>query len=176
VSFWPKGEAHQKSRARFHRLAHENREPYRSTFQAAAQLYSGTLAAEGHRHYPLRAVRSLRTSPDLLLPLAPFLDDWGGMIATHPLLTPENRVETVGALIAGCRRVPNQSGYQRALAGFAATSQRGFQDAAARLSASLQRDLRSLRKAIDVPRISYESTMSKRVLAIRERVRAKSRP
>lgn len=163
VSFWPAGEAQGASRARFHRLAHENRAPYGGAFQSAARLYNEAMAAEGHRNYPLRAVRGLRRSPELLLPFAPFLDDWGATLALHPELTPEDRAQVVEALVSGCGKVPNQAGYQRALAGFAAASQRAFETAAERLSAPLKRDLRALRKHMDVPRISFESALRKKV-------------
>ncbi len=166
VSFWPKGEIHSASRARFHRLAHENRTPYGGAFQRAARLYNTAMAAEGHRNYPLRAVRGLRRRSDLLLPLAPFLDDWGALLASHAALTAEDRVEVLSALVSGCGKVPNQAGYQRALAGFVATSQQAFDAAADRLSAPLKRDLKSLRKQIDIPRISFESAFRKRVTAL----------
>jgi hypothetical protein len=51
----------------------------RGRFSLAVRVYQYTgLSAEGHRHYPLRAVKVLRRSPATLLPLCPFLDEWGG--------------------------------------------------------------------------------------------------
>jgi hypothetical protein len=167
ISFWHAGEITHPSRARFHRLAHQNRTPYGGTFQVAARLYRQCMAAEGHRHYPLRAVRALRRSPDLLLPLAPFLDDWGARTATHASLSPEDRGEVLAALVSGCRKIPNQLGYFRALAGFANADARAFEDAAARLPAALRKDLRTLRKHVGVPRVSFESMMRKKVAAVR---------
>ena len=50
----------------------------RGRFALAVRIYQHTgLAAEGHRHYPLRPVKILRRSADLLMPLCPFLDEWG---------------------------------------------------------------------------------------------------
>jgi hypothetical protein len=167
ISFWHSAEAAQSSRARFHRLAHENRTPYSGAFQSAARLYKSAMAAEGHRHYPLRAARALRRTPDLLLPLAPFLDDWGALISSHPSLSVADRSEVLAALVSGCGKIPNQFGYFRALAGFATADPRGFDDAASRLPAALRKDLRDLRKRIDVPRISFESMMSKKVATVR---------
>jgi len=156
------------SRSRFHRLAHENRTPYGGVFQIAARLYRDVMAAEGHRHYPLRRVRALRQNPGLLLPLGPFLDDWGGIVATHPLLASADRAEVLAALVSGCRKVPNQLGYYRALAGFAATAPRTFENASASLPATAAKELRDLRKQIGVPRASFESMMRKKVAAVRE--------
>src|SRR5580704_9211621 len=51
----------------------------RGRFPLAVRVYQHTgISAEGHRHYPLRAVKALRRSPATLLPLSPFLDAWGG--------------------------------------------------------------------------------------------------
>ncbi len=50
----------------------------RGRFALAVRIYQHTgLSTEGHRHYPLRTVKALRRSPDTLLPLSPFLDEWG---------------------------------------------------------------------------------------------------
>lgn len=163
VSFWNHSEANMASRTRFHRLAHENRTPYGGTFQVAARLYREALASEGHRNYPLRAVRILRTNPDFLLPLGPFLDDWGGMIAKHPLLDGGDRSEILGALVSGCRKIPGQQGYFRALAGFEQTSSRAFQDAAGGLSTALARDLKEFRPKISIPLVTFESPLRKLV-------------
>ena len=54
----------------------------RGRFDLAVRMYQDTgLSAEGHRHYPLRPVKALRRSPATLLPLCPFLDDWGAVAA-----------------------------------------------------------------------------------------------
>ena len=167
ISFWHSGETTHRSLVRFHRLAHENRTPYSGTFQAAAGLYKDAMATEGHRHYPLRAVHALRRSADLLLPLGPFLDDWGALVASHPSLSAADRAEVLAALVSGCRKIPNQLGYFRALSGFASAPSAAFEDAAVRLPAALRKELRSLRKRIDVPRISFESMMRKKVACVR---------
>ena len=58
----------------------------RGKFAAAVKLYQSTgMSAEGHRHYPLRPVKALRRSPETLLPLSPFLDDWGAQRAQAAL-------------------------------------------------------------------------------------------
>ncbi|MEQ1947492.1 MAG: hypothetical protein ABL995_09890 [Bryobacteraceae bacterium] len=167
ISFWTQHESLRESRVRFHRLAHENTKLYGGTFQVAARIYREALSAEGHRHYPLRPVRALRNSADLLLPLGPFLDDWGGVLAKHPILSAEDRTEIVGALLTGCRKVVGQQGYFRALAGFEAASSRNFQDACERLPRALARDLKEFRPKISVPRVTFESPYKKLVAKAR---------
>jgi hypothetical protein len=132
----------------------------RGRFPLAVRIYQHTgLSAEGHRHYPLRAVKALRRSAATLLPLCPFLDEWGGLVAQL-----EESHEVLAALVAGCEKVQGQQGYYRAIAGMRAASPGPFDRAAARMSNAAQRQLRDadLRKLIVVPRVSFESMMRKR--------------
>jgi hypothetical protein len=132
----------------------------RGRFGLAVRVYQHTgLSAEGHRHYPLRAVKALRRSPATLLPLCPFLDEWGGVVAQL-----EARHEVLAALLGGCQKVQGQQGYYRAIAGMRASSSSAFERAAARMPNGAQHLLRdaALRKLIDVPRVSFESMMRKR--------------
>jgi hypothetical protein len=135
----------------------------RGRFELAVRVYQQTgLSAEGHRHYPLRPVKALRQSAATLLPLCPFLDEWGGVAAQL-----EESHEVLAALVTGCRKVAGQQGYYRAIAGMRAASSGAFDRAAARMPNAVQRLLRdaALRKLIDVPRASFESMMRKRARA-----------
>ncbi len=135
----------------------------RGRFTLAVRVYQQTgLSAEGHRHYPLRPVKALRRSPVTLLPLCPFLDDWGGVVAQL-----EESHEVLAALVGGCQKLQGQQGYYRAIAGMRAASSGVFERAAARMPNATQRLLRAaeLRKLIDLPRVSFESMMRKRARA-----------
>jgi hypothetical protein len=164
ISFWEGSAAlYAASKVRFHRLAHENKTPYGGIFQVAAKVYSSLLASEGHRHYPLRPVKALRKSADLLLPLGPFLDDWGATVGQHAALAKEDRVEVLDALIKGCVKVPGQQGYFRAIAGFAEAAGRNFEQAVDLLPAGTKKKLRdsAFQKLVTLPRGSFESSMKK---------------
>ena len=135
----------------------------RGRFDQAVRIYQETgLAAEGHRHYPLRPVKALRRSPQTLLPLPPFLDDWGAVVSRL-----DESDEVLAALVTGCQKLKGQQGYYRAIAGMYAASAGAFDRAAARMPSATQRLLRSaeMRKLIDVPRVSFESMMRKRARA-----------
>ena len=83
----------------------------RGRFSLAVQVYQFTgLSAEGHRHYPLRPVKVLRRSPATLLPLCPFLDEWGGVVAQL-----DESHEVLAALVGGCHKVHGQQGYYLSL-------------------------------------------------------------
>jgi hypothetical protein len=132
----------------------------RGRFSLAVRIYQHTgLSAEGHRHYPLRPVKALRRSTATLLPLCPFLDEWGGVVSHL-----EESPEVLAALITGCQKVQGQQGYYRAISGMREASQGAFDRAAAHMPNAVQRQLRDgeLRKLVDVPRVSFESMMRKR--------------
>jgi hypothetical protein len=135
----------------------------RGRFAVAVGIYQHTgLSSEGHRNYPLRPIKALRRSPATLLPLPPFLDDWGKVVAQL-----EESHEVLAALVLGSEKVKGQQGYYRAIAGMQSGASGAFERAAARMPNSAQRLLRSpeMRKLIGVPRISFESMMRKRARA-----------
>jgi hypothetical protein len=159
---------------RFGDLARTGPSRYGGAFVRAAALYRAVLASEGHRNYPLRAPRALRRVPELLLPIAPLLDDWGERVARTPALAVRERAEVVEALAQGCTRLPGQQGYYRALAGFSRAHARGLDDPdlAQHYAASTRRLLRSaeLRRKVALPRPSFESQLAKRARAVLSRL------
>lgn len=163
---WREQERHPYAE-RLRRLAHENAQPYDGVYQVAARLYKDLLAAEGHRHYPLREVRALRASAEFLLPLGPCFDDWGRKLGSHPDFSMASRGELLTALVNGCRKVPGQMGYYRAMA--------GLQDAvgnldvlAKHLPGAAVKALKDteLRKLIAIKQVSFESTLKKRTQSL----------
>jgi hypothetical protein len=173
IGYWEGAAKQSEAKRRFSRLAHENKTPFGGIFGHIANLYRDCLSAEGHRHYPLRGVKALRRSPALLLPLGPFLDDWGAVIGGSPLLDDAERAEVLDALLRGCKKIDNQLGYFRALAGWQQAHGRSFERAAEGLPGSGKKLLREpeLRKKISIPRRSFESSYVKRVEALRARLR-----
>jgi hypothetical protein len=173
IGFWEGAAKHSAQKQKFNRLAHENKTPYGGVFQHIAGLYKDCLSAEGHRHYPLRPLKALRRSETLLLPLGPFFDDWGATIGASPLLNDEERGEILDALLKGCKKVENQAGYFRAMAGWQNAHANTFQRAADRLPAGSKKLLREpeMRQKLAVPRRSFESSYAKRVEALRAKLR-----
>jgi len=170
ISYWPNHAALQPYRLRFARLAHDNASAFEGVFQHAARIYKATLAPEGHRNYPLRAVKALRAHPELLLPLSPFLDRWGGVIATHPSLTETDRLEVVSALLDGCEKIPGQRGYYRALSGLRERWPGTAAKLLRRLSPGQRRGFEQLemQRQLAVPQAAFEEQMRKRYLAARD--------
>lgn len=169
VSHWPDAIAGSPEamrwKARLHRLAHENATPFAGAFQIAAALYKRIMAAEGHRHYPLRQVKALRAAPDLLLPIGPCLDAWGELVAGHRDLDLDEKAEILAALAAGCRKIPGQVGYHRAIAGMAAGT--GLDQLAKRLNAGARQALKDpeIKRHLQLRRVSFESSLRKQAQA-----------
>lgn len=168
ISFWKNGPQYAPFKARFGRIAHENTAVFGGRFNLPAALYKKIMSSEGHRHYPLRGVKGLRRSPELLLPLGPFFDPWGETIGAHEALTIEDRAEVVTALVTGCKKIKGQLGYFRALAGFFRTLRGRVEALTEQMPASARNDLKDpeIRRHIAMPQVSFESTLRKQTQAI----------
>lgn len=161
ISFWPQSPAHTAAAADFRRLAHENVRPWNGAFAQAARIYKVSLSPEGHRNYPLRPIKSLRQSFDFLIEQAPFLDDWGERLARDERLTDADRSELLEALVIGSRKLEGQRGYQRAIVGLMQGLGGRMDSIVAKMPARARSEFKSadLRKALAVPRVSFESSM-----------------
>lgn len=159
----------EEAKLRFADLARERFDRYGGAFGKAATLYRDLLAPEGHRHYPLREVKLLRAHRALLLPLCPFLDDWGAMLARWPGWSGVQRAEVVSALVEGCRKVKGQESYYRALAGFDRAHPGGIdaRELSQHYTTSVRRELKNheLRRKVELPRASFEASFAKRARA-----------
>ncbi len=152
------------------KLAHGGNERFGGSFARAANIYKTLMASEGHRNYPLREIRPLRKDPRLLFPIAPFLDEWGELLARFDGFNDADRAEIAGGLLTAPRRVTGQQGYYRALAGLNAGLNGGLESSAivSRLGSAAKKALKDteLRKLMAVPRQSFESSMKKKLLAL----------
>lgn len=97
-------------------------------FQMAGNINRDLMAVENHRHFPLREPRALRKSADFLLPLGPFLDDWGRKLARHSDLSLEDLGTIAEALIQGWARLSGPVGYARALSGLESQTPGGIRE------------------------------------------------
>ena len=121
LSHWPTGAVGRlldEPRRIFAEIAHVAPQRYGGVYHRAKAVYQ-LVAGEGHRHYPLRAVKALRTDASLLMPLGPCLEAWGATVATSPALDDHARADVLAALCHGIGTIGGQVGYQRALVGLA---------------------------------------------------------
>jgi hypothetical protein len=167
VDAWPKALAGHPLRERYSRLAHLDGSRRSRTFVLAGALNKELMAHENHRFLALRKPRALRRSRELLLPVGPWFDAWGGLVARTALLDDAERAEVVGALIELHLSSPRQEGCLRALAGIHQATRGGlswFLDAVpARIRKEALRGL--IRDAIDVRPEVFEARFEKRFRA-----------
>lgn len=132
----------------------------------AGELNKLYMANENHRHFALRRPRCLRRSETLLLPIAPFLDEWGRQIASSPLLSPAEIGEVAECLVDGWVRLPHTVGYARALAGMESAMPGGaaalWNEMPARNARLLQTG--KLRQAVAMPRERFEASWNRTAL------------
>ena len=165
VAEWPcKGERAEQLRARYSRLGHVDSSNVVATFRRAGGLNKAMMAQENHRFLGLRKPRALRKHRDLILPMGPFFDDWGAVIATHPSLNAADRSEVIDALVSGHESDPLQNGYLRALHGIHANVRGGIERAAKELPARQLRLIAAgpIREGLGLTQERFEARTAKR--------------
>ena len=163
-------------RLQAYKAGHENDSRFRGLLTLAGVLNKTPLsptsmADENHRHFALRAAKCLRRSPDFLLPISPFFDDWGAIIGRHPALSPEEVAQVTLCLMEGWEKlkpIQKTQAYPRALAGIESTFSGGLSRLCQYLPARAAKNLRSgpLRTACSVARKRFEENWSEAALKI----------
>lgn len=102
---------------RIYKLGHRLNENYSSILVYAGQVNKAFLALENHRHMSMRQPRALRKSSKFLIPVGPFMDDWGKVLGESKLLSDEEKVEIIAAFHEGYGRQDHAYGYIRAYHG-----------------------------------------------------------
>lgn len=149
------------------RLAHDRPERYHGAYAIAAKLYREMLSAEGHRNYPLRAMRELRVDPDLLMPPSPYLDQWGERLARHQRWSSRDKALVLQGLMDACAKVRGQVAYYRAIAGMNAAVNGGVEQLAKELSVGARKTLKEpqFQKQLQVSRQQFEADYARRARA-----------
>lgn len=154
-------------RLRFYKLGArpfdtERKLRYLGRLWVAGELYKSkiegsSMAIENHRHFGLRKARGLRSRADLVVPTAPFFDEWGGRVAGS-----EHAPEIVEILKESWDRQPGTYAYGRAL--------RGALDADPGLRANRHIEAAFLvpaqAKVLETPRASFESRWAEEALRL----------
>ena len=102
---------------RIYKLGHRLNEHYSPVLYYAGLVNKEFLSVENHRHMSLRQPKCLRYSKEFLVPVGPFMDEWGAKLGSSPELTSAEKAEIVCALYEGYTRQDQASGYVRAFRG-----------------------------------------------------------
>jgi hypothetical protein len=165
VTDWAaKGSLAQRYVDRYARLGHEDCARRVGAFVTAGRVNKAVMASENHRFLPLRKPRALRRDRALLLPMGPFFDEWGRVIATHPSLDRRDRAEVLSTLIDAHEADPSQQGYLRAMVGLHHATRGGLEALAGELPAKQRRAISGglVRQALGVSVERFEARMINR--------------
>lgn len=102
---------------RIYKLGHLANPHYHSIFPYAGEMNKKVMAIENHRHMSMRMVKSLRSSKDFLIPIGPFMDDWGKVLGSTKKISLEDKALIILAFLEGHTRQDMAFGYARALNG-----------------------------------------------------------
>lgn len=118
---------------RIYKLGHNLNTSYSPILVYAGQVNKAFLANENHRHMSMRQPRGIRKSHKFLIPVGPFMDDWGKVLGESTLLSSVEKIEIIAAFYDGYTRQDLAFGYIRAFKGLVSALPQGLE--------SLERDL-----------------------------------
>lgn len=102
---------------RIYKLGHRPNENYSKVLAFAGNVNKHFLSVENHRHMSMRQPKCLRRSKDFLIPVGPFMEEWGQILGSTSKLSLEEKGEIVVALHEGFTRQDMARGYVRAYRG-----------------------------------------------------------
>lgn len=100
-----------------YRLGHELNDQYSAILVYGGQVNKAFTSKENHRHMALRRPKSLRKSYQFLIPVGPFMDQWGAKLVHSKKLNEVELADIITALYEGYQREEEAIGYTRALSG-----------------------------------------------------------
>ena len=102
---------------RIYKLGHNLNSNYSPILVYAGQVNKAFLANENHRHMSMRQPRALRKSHKFLIPVGPFMDEWGKALGESSLLSNIEKIDIIAAFHDGYTRQDLAYGYVRAYRG-----------------------------------------------------------
>jgi hypothetical protein len=96
------------------KLGHKLNEAYSKILVFTGEVNKQFSSKENHRHMSMRQPKCLRKSHKFLIPVGPFMDQWGEELGVSELLNMEEKAEIVAALFEGYKRQDQAFGYCRA--------------------------------------------------------------
>lgn len=129
-------------RLKIYKLGHQPHPDYSPVLSFAGQVNKALLSVENHRHMSMRQARCLRRSWRFLIPVGPFMDQWGETLGAATDLSLEEKGEIVASFFEGYKRQDLAYGYARAFSGMMRKLPKGLETLDAHLPYDLVQDLR----------------------------------
>lgn len=150
---------------RIYKLGHRLNENYSPILAYAGQVNKEFLALENHRHMSMRGPKCLRRSFKFLIPVGPFMDDWGMTLGNSKELTIAEKGEIVCALFEGFTRQDQAFGYARAYRGLLSTLSEGIKSLEQDVPFDVVHEIKksNFSKIAEVTREEFEANYAKRL-------------
>ena len=152
-------------RQRIYKLGHQLNDSYTSILCYAGQVNKKFLSVENHRHMSLRQARSLRRSHKFLIPVGPFMEEWGEVLGESQNLTPSEKGEIVISLFEGHKRQDHAYGYPRAFGGILRKLPLGLDTLVAHLPFDLMAEIKksAFFKISEISKEEFETDFKKKL-------------
>ncbi len=152
-------------RKRIYKLGHQLNDSYSPILSYAGQVNKKFLSVENHRHMSLRQAKSLRRSYKFLVPVGPFMDEWGEMLGKSQDLNPSEKGEIVISLFEGFKRQDHAYGYARAYGGMMRELSHSTNSLEAHLPFDLMAEIKksAFLKISEIPKEEFESDFKKKL-------------
>ena len=151
---------------RIYKLGHKLNPSHSPILVFAGLVNKEFLSVENHRHMSLRQPKCLRISEKFLVPVGPFMDDWGETLGKNQELTLSEKAEIVSAFFEGYKRQDQAFGYRRAFRGLINSLADGLNTLEADLPFDLVLEIKNsqLFESAQVSKIEFENNMTEKLL------------
>jgi hypothetical protein len=96
-----------------YKLGHIPNDRYDNILVYTGKVNKRFSSKENHRHMSMRQPKCIRKSCNFLIPVGPFMDDWGTALGSSPLLSAQEKAEIIVAMFDGYKRQDEAFGYCR---------------------------------------------------------------
>ncbi|MFA6236317.1 MAG: hypothetical protein WC635_03230 [Bacteriovorax sp.] len=150
---------------RIYKLGHRLNESYSPILYFTGLVNKEFLSVENHRHMSLRQPKCLRNSYRYLVPVGPFMDDWGAILGSEKELSMPNKAEIIAALYEGYNRQNQAYGYIRAFRGLINSLPEGLLSMEEYLPFDLMLEIKKSQffESTQIPKEEFEQKMCERL-------------
>lgn len=150
---------------RIYKLGHRLNENYSPILVYSGLANKEFLSVENHRHMSLRQPKCLRISNRFLVPVGPFMDEWGKILGTAKELTHADLAEIVCALYEGFTRQDMAFGYIRAFRGLINSLPDGLQTLEQHMAYDLMADIKKSKfyESAQIEKDEFENDLKKKL-------------
>jgi len=96
-----------------YKLGHIPNDRYDNILVYTGKVNKRFSSKENHRHMSMRQPKCIRKSSKFLIPVGPFMDDWGTALGSSNLLSAQEKAEIIVAMFDGYERQDEAFGYCR---------------------------------------------------------------